>query len=52
MDKAHKVLVVDDEAGLQELFRDVLIMEGYDVRVAADGEGGYLEYCRFSPRLV
>jgi len=51
-DLKKKILVVDDEAGMQELFRDVLIMEGYDLRVAADGEDGYLEYCRFEPNLV
>jgi CheY-like chemotaxis protein len=47
-----RILVVDDEVGVQELFRDVLIMEGYDVRVAADGEGGYIEYNRFTPHLI
>lgn len=47
-----KVLVVEDEFGLQEIFRDILYMEGYDVKVAVDGINGYEIYCRFKPDLV
>lgn len=47
-----KILVVEDEFGLQETFRDVLIMEGYDVRVALDGEEGYQTFLTFKPDLV
>ena len=47
-----KILVVEDEFGLQETFRDVFIMEGYDVRVALDGEEGYQTYLKFKPDLV
>jgi DNA-binding NtrC family response regulator len=47
-----KILVVEDEFGLQETFRDVFIMEGYDVRVAVDGENGYQSYLKFKPDLV
>ena len=47
-----KILVVEDEFGLQEVFRDVLMMEGYDVRVAVDGDSGYDLYCQFEPDLV
>ena len=47
-----KILVVEDEFGLQEMFRDVFIMEGYDVRVALDGEEGYRTYLQFKPDLV
>src|SRR5574340_1057183 len=36
-----KILVVEDEFGLQETLRDVFSMEGYDVRTAVDGEKGY-----------
>ena len=39
--RKKKVLVVEDEFGLQETFRDVFRLEGYDVRVAVDGENGY-----------
>lgn len=47
-----KILVVDDETQLQDLFQNVLVMEGYDVRVAADGEAGYTAYHRFQPDLI
>lgn len=47
-----RILVVDDEANLLELFSDVLAMEGYETAVAADGEEGFWEYCRRRPSLV
>lgn len=47
-----KILVVEDEFGLQETFRDVFLMEGYDVRVALDGEEGYRTYLKFKPDLL
>ncbi len=47
-----KILVVEDEFGLQETFRDVFIMEGYDVRVALDGDEGYRTYLQFKPDLL
>ncbi len=50
--KRKKILVVEDEITLQELFKDVLIMEGYDTRIAKDGETGYNEYFKFEPDLI
>lgn len=47
-----KILVVEDEFGLQETLRDVFQMEGYDVRVAVDGDKGYKAYKKFRPDLV
>lgn len=47
-----KILVVEDEFGLQGLFRDVFLMEGYDVMVAVNGDSGYQIYCEFNPDLV
>ena len=47
-----KILVVEDEFGLQELFRDVFLMEGYDVRVAVNGDSGYHVYREFKPGLI
>ena len=47
-----KVLVVEDEQELQELFRDVFLMEGYDVRTAANGHNGYKVYRQFEPDIV
>jgi two-component system response regulator (stage 0 sporulation protein F) len=43
---------VEDEFGLQEIFRDIFLMEGYDVMVAVDGHNGYELYCQFKPDLV
>jgi len=50
--KKKKILVVEDEFGLQEIFRDVFLMEGYDVRVAVNGDSGFQVYCEFEPDLV
>jgi CheY-like chemotaxis protein len=50
--RKKKILVVEDEFGLQETFRDVLRLEGYDVRVAVDGENGYQTFLEFMPDLV
>lgn len=47
-----KILVVEDEFGIQETLRDVFIMEGYDVRIAVDGEDGYKAFLEFKPGLV
>jgi CheY-like chemotaxis protein len=47
-----KILVVEDEFGLQDMFRVVFLMEGYDVKVAVDGDRGYEAYCEFQPDLV
>ncbi|GAJ22417.1 unnamed protein product, partial [marine sediment metagenome] len=47
-----KILIVEDEFGLQETFRDIFLMEGYDVRVAVDGSNGYEIYRQFEPDLV
>ncbi|MFH1487472.1 MAG: response regulator [Pseudomonadota bacterium] len=47
-----KVLVVEDEFGLQEVFRDIFLMEGYEARVAVDGVEGYDVYKKFRPDLV
>lgn len=47
-----RILVVEDEPGLRDLFRDILIIEGYDVRVAEDGARGYVLYREFRPHLI
>lgn len=39
-DRRHDVLVVDDDPATRELFRRVLIREGWRVREAADGRRG------------
>lgn len=50
--RKNKILVVEDEFGLQEIFRDVFLMEGYDVRIAVNGDSGFQVYCEFEPDLV
>ena len=50
--KKKKILVVEDEFGLQDMFRDIFVMEGYDVRVAVDGLQGYEVYREFKPNLI
>ncbi len=50
--RKKKILIVEDKSALQELFRDIFLIEGYDVMVSEDGRGGYEEYCRFRPDLV
>ena len=51
-EQKKKILVVEDEFGLQEIFRDIFVMEGYDVRVAVDGIEGLKKYKDFLPDLV
>lgn len=50
--RKKKILIVEDEFGLQEIFKDIFLMEGYDVRVSVDGVNGYEVYCQFEPDLV
>jgi CheY-like chemotaxis protein len=47
-----KVLVVEDEFGYQDTLRNIFTMEGFDVRVAIDGDTGYEVYKDFKPDLV
>lgn len=47
-----KLLVVEDEFGLQETYREIFSMEGYNVRIAVDGLKGLAEYKRFEPELI
>lgn len=50
--RKKRILVVEDEFGLQEIFRDIFLMEGYEVRVAVDGDNGLKVYRQFEPDLV
>ncbi len=47
-----KILLVEDEPGLRETLHSLFVMEGYDVRVAVDGEDGYYNFLIFNPDLV
>ncbi len=48
----QKILVVEDEFGLQDTLRNIFTMEGYDTRIAVDGDNGYAVYHQFKPDLV
>jgi CheY-like chemotaxis protein len=52
--KARKIriLIVEDEFGLLEIFKEIFVMEGYDVRAAVDGVKGLEEYKNFLPDLI
>jgi len=50
--RKKKILIVEDEFGLQDIFREIFVMEGYNARVAVDGVHGYEQYCQFKPDLV
>jgi len=50
--KKVKILVVEDEFGLQDVFRDIFLMEGFDVKLAVDGDDGFKAYQKFLPDLV
>jgi CheY-like chemotaxis protein len=52
--KARKIriLIVEDEFGLQEIFKEIFFMEGYNVRAAIDGIQGLKEYNKFVPDLI
>ena len=40
MDETSKVLVIDDEAVIREGLRQTLVLEGYQVEIAANGKSG------------
>lgn len=49
--RKKKILIVEDEFGLKDLFINVFLMEGYDVRAAEDDVEGIRVYCQFEPDL-
>jgi CheY-like chemotaxis protein len=51
-ERKTRILVVEDEFGLQDMFRDIFLLEGYDVRIAVDGENGLEEFKKFEPDLI
>ena len=50
--RKKKILVVEDEFGLQSTLKEVFQLEGYEVRVAVDGDEGYEIYKTFKPDLI
>jgi len=51
-DDRRRILVVEDEPDLLELYRDVLEAEGYRIMAAANGEEGLAVFRQFHPDLV
>ena len=49
---SHRVLIVDDEAGIRQALKQVLEYEELDVRVAASGGEAITVYSEFRPHLV
>ncbi len=49
---SHRVLIVDDEAGIRQALKQVLEYEDLDVRVAASGGEAINLYGEFRPHLV
>jgi len=49
---AHRILVIDDEAGIRDALKQVLAYEGHEVRVAGSGGEGLTVYPDFRPHLV
>jgi two-component system, NtrC family, nitrogen regulation response regulator NtrX len=49
---SHRVLIVDDEAGIRQALKQVLEYENLEVRVAASGGEAITIYSEFRPHLV
>ncbi len=49
---SHRVLIVDDEAGIRQALKQVLEYEDLEVRVAASGGEAITMYSEFRPQLV
>jgi two-component system response regulator (stage 0 sporulation protein F) len=48
----RRILVVDDEENIRELYRDELVEEGYEVELATDGLEALRKFDSFRPDLV
>ncbi len=47
-----KILIIDDDAAIREVLRELLQREGYDLAIAVDGPEGISMFERFHPDLV
>lgn len=47
-----RILVVDDELSLRQLYSEMLTAEGYDVKEASNGQEGLLVCESFKPQLI
>ncbi len=48
---AHRVLIIDDEAGIRQALKQVLEYEGMQVRAASSGGGGITVFPEYRPHL-
>jgi CheY-like chemotaxis protein len=48
----NRILIVEDESGIQRALQRILTMEGYDSKIAIDGVQGYEKFIKFKPRLL
>ncbi|MBC7333195.1 MAG: response regulator [Actinobacteria bacterium] len=47
-----KILVVEDEDNIRDLYREELQDEGYEVETASDGASGYEAFLKYRPNLI
>ncbi len=52
MDEQSRILLVDDDAGVRGVLKDLLLFEGYQVLVAADGPEGLEKAADLVPDLI
>lgn len=50
--KQYKILIVEDEEGLTEMYKTKLHAEGFDIYVASDGAAGYMMAKSSMPDLI
>lgn len=52
MDKHYKILIVEDEEELLEMYRAKLEVDGFEVYVASDGDAGFMMAKSSLPDLI
>src|ERR1700759_3340658 len=52
LERAHRILIIDDEASIRESLETLLTLEGYRIESASDGESGLDQIDRRSYDLV
>jgi PleD family two-component response regulator len=50
--KTREILVVDDDQSMRDLLVDILVMEGFNVRSAANGEQALQSVVKNRPHLI
>lgn len=52
MQQKHKIVVIEDEFPIQDMYRMKLKLSGFDVKVAGNGEEGLAIIKSFKPDLI